>query len=200
MCNNPQLLPKEKRIALIIPSAILYDHRLSLNDKLILGIDYCFKKKLNYNSMPNTQIGYLLQLHPNIISKSRRKLLKLGYLRKEKRNYYLNDINLFVKKQDQRDLIIPFLVYNSNLSSGAKLLWAEYNSFNNNGKSYYASREFTSKRLDCSVESISNWTTALQETGFLKHYELKSGYCTKQRLVVTCKFSKDGMECLVLLI
>lgn len=192
MCNNPQLIPKEKRIALIIPSAVLYDHRLSLNDKLVLGIDYCFKKKLDYNSMPNTEIGCLLKLHPNIISKSRRKLLKLGYLRKEKRNYYLNDIDLSVSKEDQRDLIIPFWVYHSNLSSGSKLLWAEYNSFSNNGKSYYASREFSAKRLGCTKESITNWTKELLQKDFLKYYELKSGYCTKQRSIVTYKFSSDG--------
>lgn len=160
---------------------------------MILGIDYCFKQKLGFNTMPNTQIGDLLHLHPNIVSKARKNLLKQGFLRKEKRNYYLNDTPLFDQHQDTRDLIIPYWVYNDpNLSTGAKLLWSEYNSFKDNKKGYFASREFTSNRLGCSVESISNWTKELHQKGFLKNYEVKSGYCTKQKVIITCTFSVDG--------
>lgn len=184
---------KRKHFSLLIPSKILIDPNLSLNEKLILGIDYTFQNKLGYNSMLNSEISDLLQLHPNIISKARKKLVKQGILIKEKRIYRTSNYDMFVEKGDSRDIVLPFWIYNDDqLSTGAKILWGEYNSLCMGYRPYFAGREFTARKLSCSVESISNWTRELNQHGFLKSYIVKSGFCTKQKQVVTCSFSKDG--------
>ena len=192
--NNYQLEnSKRKHLSLLIPSKILANPDLSLNEKFLLGIDYAFEKKLGYNSMLNTEISKLVKLHPNIISKARRRLVKIGYLHKEKTIYYLLNRAIFTQTKDKRGILLPYPIYNtSDISTGAKLLWGEYNSLSMGYRPYFAKRETTALKLDCSVESITNWTKELFENGFLKSYTVKSGFRQKQKQIITCEFSDSG--------
>lgn len=193
MNNNHQDSSIDKKYSLLIPSKILTDYSLSFNEKLILGFDFCFLDKLEYNILLNTEISKLLHLHKNIVSRCRKHLIELGILRKEGRKYYLNEIDLFIEKGDQRDLVISYWIYNNkNLSTGSKLLWGEYNSISKGKEVYFASREFTADKLGCSVQSISKWTKELNDNGLFKSYKVMAGYGTKQKQIITCRFSKEG--------
>lgn len=72
-------------------------------------------------------------------------------------------------------------------------MFGQYNSLSINGKSYFAHREYTSKRLDVSKESVTNWTKELDEKGFLSQYDHISGYYTKQKIVKT-KDYEDSID------
>ena len=88
--------------------------------------------------------------------------------------------------------IIPFEIYNHPiLTTGSKLLWAEYNTLSNSEKGYFKKRETTSKLMNVSVGSISKWTQLLLNYGFLEEYKVTSGYFNKQKFVRTIKFKRD---------
>ncbi|KLT69612.1 hypothetical protein [Flavobacterium sp. ABG] len=182
----------ENRLPLIIkiPYKILLNNELSLNDKLILGLDYTYSLKIRSNTMNNIQVGKLLQLHSNIVGDCRKKLVAQGYLSKEKQTYFLTTKfdEFSTTFEDKRTIYILSGIYNNpKLRTGEKLLWGEYNSMSKGDKTYFASREHTAQRLNVSKESITNWTNLLQQKNLIT-LQYNIGYCTNQRLITTCKF------------
>ena len=188
-----------KPLTIEIPFEILSDKELSLNEKLLLGLDFSFGKKLGFNQMSSKEIGKQLNLHPNIIGNCRKNLLERGYLGKKERKYFLTDHYKTMiesktdeENRDQRNIKLPFEIYhNEQLKTGEKLLWGEYNSISKGEKNYFASREYTAKRLSVSVESITNWTKSLNEKGLLKEYQIVKNYCAHQRQIITCRFDRE---------
>ncbi|WBV59891.1 hypothetical protein PFY12_12660 [Chryseobacterium camelliae] len=189
------------KLTIEIPFEILSNSELSLNEKLLLGLDFSLKNKLGFNQITNKDVGEFFNLHPNITGDCRKKLIEKGYLTKEGRKYFLTEYYKTVeeseeiqgntKRKDRRNIKIPFEVYsNKALKTGEKLLWGEYNSISKGEKEYFAKREYTAYRLNVSVESVSNWTTSLNEKGLFKKYEIVSGYYTHQRKIITCRFDK----------
>lgn len=193
----------KRPLAIEIPFEILSNKELSLNEKLLLGLDFSFGKKLGFNTMDNLEIGKLLKMHPNIVGNCRRNLLKKQCLIKEGRKYFLTDHYKTAQEstisdvekpenKDQRNIKLPFEIYTDNrLKTGEKLLWGEYNSISKGEIVYFAKREYTAKRLNVSIESISNWTKSLFEKELLREYHLVTGYCTHQRKIITCRFGRE---------
>ena len=198
-----ELKTSKRPLAIEIPYEILSSEELSLNEKLILGLDFSFGKKLGFSQMSNLEIGKLLNLHPNIVGNCMRNLLIKQYLMKEGRKYFLTDhykteneseMSNVEKPEnkDHRNIKLPFEIYTDNrLKTGEKLLWGEYNSISKGEIVYFAKREYTAKRLNVSIESISNWTKSLFEKEFLREYNLVTGYCTHQRKIITCRFDRE---------
>lgn len=183
----------KKPMVVEIPFYILSNISLSLNEKLIYGLDYSFAKKLGFNIMSSKDISQLLNIHQNIVGKCRKNLIELGFLRKDGRKYFLEDksIGSENKDTDRRNIVLPIEVYSTKiLKTGEKLLWGEYNSISKGTRYYFAKREYTANRLGISVESVSKWSKSLYTNGFLDEYELKSGYCTHQRKIITCRFER----------
>ena len=172
---------ESKQLVLKIPATILSNTALSFNEKLILSLDYTYQSKKGYTKLSNSKIGKLFNLHVNIISKARRNLVLKVFLSKDKYMEFEVD--------DKREVYLPYEIYNhKELSTGAKLLWGEFNSISKGRREYFAKRCYTSKRLSASVESVTNWTKQLQKHQLLKSYRHRTGYCTSQRVVVTCEF------------
>lgn len=170
-------------LILKIDYKILSNTELSSNQKLILSLDYTLKSKKGFNQLLNTQIGELFNIHVNTVSKCRRSLVKEGYCTKKGIRYTITDKYKQLKFKDRRNVLLIGYIYNhKELSSGAKLLWGEYNSINQNDREYFASREYTATRLGCSKESISKWTKQLLDNGLIE-YELRSGFASKQKVV-----------------
>lgn len=188
MYNN--LHSKEnKQLVLRIPATILSSKELSLNEKLILGLDYTYQSKKGYTKLTNSKTGQLLCLHRNIVSYCRKNLVQKGFLLKQKTKYNLTGKHKELQTEDQREVFLPFEIYNHDqLSTGAKLLWGEYNSISKGRREYFAKRSYTSSRLNASEESITNWTKQLEEYQLLKKYEHRTGFCTSQKVVITCEF------------
>ncbi|WP_407556500.1 hypothetical protein [Winogradskyella sp. 4-2091] len=195
MYNN-LYFERNKQLVLKIPATILSNNELSFNEKLILGLDYTYQSKKGYTKLTNSKTGQLFNLHPNIISYCRKNLVKKGYLLKDKTKYTLTDKHKEHKPKDKREIFLPFEIYNhKELNTGAKLLWGEYNSISKGRREYFAKRSFTSKRLNASEESITNWTKQLKEHQLLKKYQHRTGYCKSQKVIITCEF-KDGNKIL----
>lgn len=190
------------KLMIEIPFEILMNSELSLNEKLLLGLDFSLKNKLGFNQLTNKDVGGFFNLHPNIVGDCRKSLLEKGYLTKEGRKYFLTDHYKTVhkseeshentKNKDQRNIKLPFEIYsNKALKTGEKLLWGEYNSISKGEKEYFAKREHTANRLNVSVESVSNWTKSLNEKGLFRKYQIVTGYHTHQRKIITCRFDKE---------
>lgn len=190
-----------KRTNLKVSPEILTNMELSINEKLILSLDYTLSLKKGYNIMTNVDIGKLFKLHKNIVGNCRKSLIEKGYLVKDitdKRKHILTDklrsvkIPLINGKTDKRAIIIPFEIYSHpDLETGSKLLWGEYNSMSKTENGYFSKRVTTSKRMNVSVGSITNWTKELDLYGLLKEYQLNSGYYTKQKVVRTKEFVRE---------
>ncbi|MEQ3663782.1 hypothetical protein [Olleya sp.] len=195
MYNN--LHSKEnKQLVLKISATVLSSKELSFNEKLILGLDYTYQSKKGYTKLTNSKTGQLLSLHSNIVSYSRKNLIQKGYLTKLKTKYTMTDKHKKLQIEDQREVFLPFEIYShKRLPTGAKLLWGEYNSISKGRREYFAKRSYTSKRLNASEESITNWTKQLKEHQLLKKYEHRTGYCTSQKVIITCEFI-DGKRVL----
>ncbi|WP_293890852.1 hypothetical protein [Flavobacterium sp.] len=184
-----------------VPFEILSNKELSENEKLILSLDYTFNSKKKFNVMTHIDVGELFSLHPNIVGLCRKSLIAKGYLikdNKDKRIYYLTDkLKKFeIPKIDEEAVIslciIPFEIYNhTNLTTGSKLLWGEYNTMSNSQKGYFKKRTTTSEKMNISIGSITNWTKQLFTYGFLEEYEVKSEYYGKQKFVRTIKFKRE---------
>ncbi|MBC7476273.1 MAG: hypothetical protein H7263_18460 [Candidatus Sericytochromatia bacterium] len=189
------------RLNVKVPYKILSNKELSTNEKLILALDYTYSLKKGYNSYTNVYIGELFSLHENIIGLCRKSLITKGYLLKDtndKRIHHLTDklgsIELPKMEEEAKNdivCIIPFEIYhNPDLTTGAKLLWGEYNTMSKSEKGYFKERITTSEIMNVSVGSISNWTKQLFEYGFLEEYEVKSEYYKKQKVVRTIQFNR----------
>lgn len=192
MDNNHKKV-SDKKLILKIPSTILSNNILSLNEKLILSLDYTFNLKKGFNKLSNKQVAQLFNIHSNIVSYCRKRLVDKHFLQKNKSVYRLTDKHLQIKQDfDQRDVYLPFEIYNhSKLNAGAKLLWGEYNSISIGYKEYFAKRSYTANRLNVSEESVTNWTKQLEQHQLLKKYELRKGYCKSQKVIITCQFNDE---------
>ncbi len=186
-----------------VPPTILTNRELMDNEKLILSLDYTFSLKKGFNIMTNVDIGKLLSLHENIVGLCRKSLIKKGYLVKDlqdKRIHRLTDkldsVELpIVNEKEQKKYIsectLFFEIYShTEITTGAKLLWGEYNTMSKTTDGYIKKRETTSIIMNVSVGSITNWTKQLSIYGFLKEYEIKSEYYKKQKVVRTIEFSR----------
>lgn len=192
-----------KLINLKVPPQILSNKELSTNEKLILALDYTLKSKKGYNIYTNVDIGRAFSLHQNIIGLCRKSLIKKGYLvrdTEDKRKHILtNKLNsielpLINGKTDKRTIILPFEIYNHpDLQTGSKLLWGEYNSVSKEEKAYFSKRDTTSKKMNVSIGSITNWTKELDQYGFLEQYSVSfnSEYGIKQKTVRTIEFNRE---------
>lgn len=180
----------KKPLTVRIPAIILSYTGLSFNEKLLLGLDYSFQKKKGYTIMTNVEVGRLFRLNPNIVGYCRKSLVNKGFLCKYKRKYTLTSLwKSLPPSCDNREVFLPFEIYNHpDINTGSKLLWGEYNSMSKGKNEYFAKREYTAQRLGASVESISHWTKILYENNLLKSYFINTGYCTKQKVVITCSF------------
>ena len=195
MYNN-LLFKENKQLVLKIPATILSNTQLSFNEKLILGLDYTFQSKKGYNILSNIKVGQLLNLHTNVVSYCRKNLLQNKFLIRVKRKYNLTEKHKNIFTEDKREVYLPFEIYNhKDLKTGSKLLWGEYNSISKGRREYFAKRNFTANRLNASQESITNWTKQLHEHRLLKKYEHRTGYCTSQKVIITCEFI-DGRKIL----
>ena len=179
---------KGKQLTLKIHPKILAS-KLSFNEKLILGLHYTFSKKNGYTVLSIGKMGLMFDLHPNVVSYCRKRLIYDGYIKKQGRKYFITGLYRSLEAKDIREIFIPHQIYGSkHLTSGAKLLWGEYNSLSSGIKQYFASRQYTANRLNASVESITNWTKQLYDNKFLKLYEHNTGYCKSQKVVITVDF------------
>ena len=179
-----------KQLTLKIHPKILSSN-LSFNEKLILGLHYTLSKKKGYNALSINRMGDMFNLHRNVVSYCRKRLLNDGYIEKEQYKYVITGLYKNFETKDRREIYIPFEIYShKHLTTGAKLLWGEYNSISGGLKQYFASREYTAKRLNASVESVTNWTKQLWDNKLLKSYIHNVGYCKSQKVVVTVDFNK----------
>lgn len=185
------------RIKVHIPPKILSNPELSFNEKLILSLDYTYKSKRGFNMTTNIEVGILFGIHKNTVGNCRKQLMEKGYLVKDetdKRKYILTDKinNVEVQLSDKRVIKLPFEIYNhANLETGAKLLWGEYDSMSKGEQEYFSNRDYTSKRLNASKESITLWTKQLDENNLLEKYTHYSAYYKKIKIVKTRDLSND---------
>lgn len=198
---DPFIEDKMNKLTVEVPFEILSNSELSLNEKLLLGLDFSFKSKLGFNQLTNKNVAELFSIHPNIVGSCRKKLVEMNYLIRQGRKYFLTDHYKSAEKseenhgnienRDRRNIKIPFEIYsNTALKTGEKLLWGEYNSISKGEKKYFASREYTANRLSVSVESVSNWTKSLYEKSLFEDYMVISGYCSHQRRIITYRFDE----------
>lgn len=193
-----------KRLNIKVSPKILTNRELSDNEKLILSLDYTFDLKKGYTIYTNVDIGKFLSLHPNIVRLCRKSLIKKGYLVVDKENKQIHRLTdklkssefLIINEKEQTEFktecVLPYEIYhNRELTTGAKLLWGEYNALSKTPDGYVKKRETTAKIMNVSVGSISNWTKQLLMQQFLSEYEVKSEYRTKQKVVRTIEFSRE---------
>ncbi|GAB5565173.1 MAG: hypothetical protein Wins2KO_22360 [Winogradskyella sp.] len=178
-------IPQKKQLNIVVPATILSHTELTLNQKLILGLDYTYGLKLGYNNKTHKEVGELLSLHPNIVGYCRRQLVQDGFLVKDKGKYMITDEHFEFKTFDNRNIILPKKIYNNpSLTTGAKLLWGEYNSISQGKREYFAKREYSARRLNVSEESITNWTKILQSNKLLIKYYHKYSYGKTQKIII----------------
>lgn len=189
-----------------IPSAILIisTKELNFNDKLIYGLHYSYSLKGKITHLTNKEIGAILNIKENTVQNSRKKMCELGYLvRLKKGQLTIVEEKLTQLEEEQqskstkaerdlRAILLPFEIYNSDLVGGAKLLWGEFNTFRETKDGYKSMREYTSKRLSSSESSISNWTTLLNDKGFLDSYNYNRSHNGSQRTIRTKHFERDS--------
>ena len=112
-----------KQLTLKIHPKILSSN-LSFNEKLILGLHYTFSKKKGYNILSINRMGLMFDLHRNVVSYCRKRLIHDGYIKKEGRKYILTDLYKQIQVKDLREILIPHQIYSDkHLTAGAKLLW-----------------------------------------------------------------------------
>jgi Mn-dependent DtxR family transcriptional regulator len=165
-------------------------------DKLILSVGYTFQKKLGHNSLSNKDLSIMLGVDETSLGKHRKRLVELGYERKEGRKYILTDKVNTQFTLNKREILLPQAVYSiKKLDAGAKLLFAEYNSLSSGDqKECRAKREYLANRLKCSVDSISNWFKKLDKLNLFSHTELRYGANSRQRVIVTKKDFNNQKE------
>ncbi len=174
---------------ILLPPETLSSQKLSFNEKLLLGLYHTHQNKLGFTAMTNKDIGDLFSLHTNIVGYCRKSLLEQGYITIEKRKVYIAEkiVEDPIELIDNRAILIPKQIYQAKIPTGAKLLWGEYNSFSMSKKPYFATREYTAKRLNASMESITQWTKLLEGQHFLtQNYII--GYGKYERQITTCRF------------
>ena len=181
---------KGKNYNLLIPSEILR-MKLLFNEKIVLGLIYTSVKKNGQLKMNNKRISKYLCLNENTVSTTLKNLVEQKLIDKIDKGYILNEkLVQQIDLNKGRTILLPFEVFNSKLNAGAKILWGEYNSLSKGKREYYASRQYTSERLNMGESSISSWTTLLYDNDFIVKNELYSGYMYKKKKVVTKIFER----------
>ena len=64
-------------------------------------------------------------------------------------------------------------------------------------KEIIATREYSAKKLQVSVESITNWTKQLQKEDCLESYYHRRGYCSNQKVVRTSSLPQISLKTLL---
>lgn len=179
-----------KSFNLLIPAPIL-EMELSNNEKIVLGFIYSMCNIGGYMNMSYKRIANYLNLSNNTISTTMKQLVELTFIQKTDKGYILsNEVVEAIDLRKERTILLPFEIFNSKLNAGAKILWGEYNSISKGKKPYYASRQYTAKRLHMNKSSISSWTTLLKDKQFLTH-ELYSEYKFRKKVVITTIFERS---------
>src|SRR5690606_31519425 len=152
--ENWEETERGKNFNILIPTAIL-EMDLTPNLKIVLGFIYSVCEKRGYVNMTNKRISRYLCLTENTISTTMKELRQLTFIQKtDKGDVLSSEVQQTIQQRKDRTILIPFEVFNSKLPPGAKILWGEYNSLSKGKKPYYASREYTSKRLNMNKSRI----------------------------------------------
>lgn len=169
--------------------------KITNNEKIVLGFICSLNNIGNITSMSNKRIAEYLCLSENTVSTTLKSLQQHTFIEKKLKGYVLSEeAQQSIDSSKERLIVLPFEIFHSQLPSGAKLLWGEYNSFSKGENVYFASRKFVSERLRISESSISNYTTLLYDNNFLIKNELFSGYKFKKRSVITTKFDRKPIR------
>jgi DNA-binding CsgD family transcriptional regulator len=174
----------------ILISSEILKLKITTNEKIVLGFICSLKNTIT--TMSNKRIAEYLCLSENTMSTTLKSLQQLTFIEKHLNGYIVSEeVKQSIHNSIERSILLPFEIFHSELPSGAKLLWGEFNSISKGEKVYFASRKFTSERLRISESSISNYTTLLYDNQFLIKKEIFSGYKFKTRGVVTAKFDRN---------
>ena len=182
----------KKEIGLVIPTSILESKGLKPSDKLVFGLHYAYFKKKGTTTITQKEMGEILNLHANMVSKSNKilednQLIKQGNYGFEVVKHFLDQLEKVEKTTEE--IILPFEVYSKKLNSGAKLLWGEYNRYKDTEGGYFVKRETTANNIGSSKASVSNWTRELAVEDMLQ-YDIDYGRKGSQRTVRTKNFNK----------
>lgn len=188
--HKHHLIRNDRQLNLSIPGEILSRQDLTPNQKLILGLDFALLKKLGFNSYTSSKVAKMLHINSTYISLCRNQLIEKDLLRKIGRRYFLTANALDLQKTSAFHYTVLSDLLNQKIGTGAKLLWSVYNSLSRGVENYFAKRETTACKLGVSVGAISKWNRELNSAGLFTEYIHKSGYCTKQTVIVTCCFVK----------
>lgn len=195
----------KKEIALVIPTSILMTEKKQLtpNDKLVFGLHYAYLRKKGHTFLTIVEIGKLLDLHPNIVSKSISKLESQQLIRRIKGGFEVITETIVEKQKGVKgaeEVLIPFKIYNiskkqktTKLSGGAILLWSEYNKYRDTPKGHYVSRENTAKNIGSSVSILSKWTAELEERQLIER-TIRHGRKGRELTIRTIDISTVDME------
>lgn len=189
--RNNQVIRNDKQPNLLIPGEILSQTDLTLNQKLILGLDFALHRKLGYNSYLNTEIAEMLGINFSYVSLCRNQLVDKNLLIKSGRSYSLTENALKLQEQSRFNYTVLQDLLFQDLSTGAKLLWSVYDSLSQGYREYFAKRETTAKKLGISVEAISKWNRELNNAGLFTEFQHKSRYGVKQTIIITCSFKSN---------
>jgi len=192
--ENWETTQKGKHFNILISSEIL-KLKITTNEKIVLGFICSLNNIGKITTMNNKRIAEYLCLSENTISTTLMSLQQLTFIEKQLKGYVLSEeAQQSIDSSVERSILLPFEVFHSQLPSGAKLLWGEYNSLSKGEKAYFASRKYIRERLRISESSISNYTTLLYDNQFLITNELFSGYKFKKRAVITKKFDRKPID------
>lgn len=167
-----------------VPSEVLENVELKAIHKLIHCLTIQLSENGKGNNYSHKDVAQKLHISVNKVAEARKWLVENGYEQKQ-RGYIATDKWKTFPIANRADLRIPSKLLQSNLTAGAKLLWGEYNRYASNDKGYFRSRQSVANRLNCSVKSVSNWTTELQKVGLLKEHHIESAKGKKVRRVKT---------------
>lgn len=190
--HKHHVIRNDRQINLSIPGEILSRKDLTVNQKLLLGLDFALNKKLGFNSYTGSEVAKMLQINSTYVSLCRNQLVEKGLLTKNGRRYSLTGNALDLQKRSAFQYTVLRDLLNQEVGTGAKLLWSVYNSLSQGCREYFAKRKTTAYKLGVSVEAVSKWNRELNEAGLFAEYGHNSSYCTKQTVIITCSFMHGG--------
>ncbi len=186
--HKHHVIRNDRQINLSIPSEILSRKDLTVNQKLLLGLDFALNKKLGFNSYNGSEVAKMLQINSTYVSLCRNQLVEKGLLTKNGRRYSLTGNALDLQKRSAFQYTVLRDLLNQDVGTGAKLLWSVYNQLSQGFRDYFAKRKTTATKLGSGVEAVSKWNRELNYAGLFAEYHHNSAYCTKQTVIITCSF------------
>ncbi len=121
--------------------------------------------------------------------------MSLGYLIKNGRKYKLTDKFDKHTAKDKRQLLLPYDILSLDITTGAKFLWAEINSYSNGGNAeYFAKRSFQADRFGVSEDSITNWTNVLIEHDLVNYDRIFGKYASQRIMSVKPRSIKSDKK------